>query len=181
LWAPACTVDLFTQYYVPAIGSTIKQFTLFTLDDTTERADNCAEIYHKSLLYLVSDAFETHFRVPLIHPDGEPLLGMDHFVSESGVMSGTATSIAQWMSQHGCDWVKSPNGKDIGSNDAANTKHHGDFSTDEAVLLATIARVAGVPKVPTTQPSGPQTSTPSLIPPFARTNLNQLRRTLATL
>jgi hypothetical protein len=181
LWAPACTVDLFTQYYVPAIGSTIKQFTLFTLDDTTERADNCAEIYHKSLLYLVSDAFETHFRVPLIHPDGEPLLGMDHFVSESGVMSGTATSIAQWLSQHGCDWVKSPNGKDIGSNDAANAKHHGDFSTDEAVLLATIARVAGVPKVPTTQPSGPQTSTPSLIPPFAKTNLNQLRRTLATL
>jgi hypothetical protein len=56
LWAPACTVDIFTQYYVPAIGSTIKKFTLFTLDDTTERADNCAEIYHKSC----SIWFRTH-------------------------------------------------------------------------------------------------------------------------
>jgi len=181
LWAPACTVDIFTQYYVPAIGSTIKNFTLFTLDDTTEKADNCAEIYHKSLLYLVSNAFETHFHVPLIHPDGEPVLGMDHFVSKDGAMSATAPPIAQWLSQHGCAWVKSPNGKDPGLNDAANAKHHGDFSTDEAVLLATIARVAGVQRVPVTQPTGPQTSPPSLIPSFAKPNLDQLRRTIAAL
>jgi len=179
LWGPACTVDVFTQYYAPAIGSTIKKFALFTLDDTTERADNCAEIYHKSLLYLVADAFEAHFRVPLIHPDGEPLLGMDHFISKNGVLSGTATSIAQWMSQHGCDWVKSPNGNPKGSKDAAAAKHHGDFSTDEAVLLATIARVAGVPNVPVAQPAVTQTTPPSLIPPFAKTDANQFRRSLA--
>ncbi|HTJ87584.1 MAG TPA: C1 family peptidase [Terriglobales bacterium] len=178
LWAPACTVDVFAQYYVPAIGSTIKKFSLFTLDDTTERADNCADIYHKSLLYLVSDAFETHFRVPLIHPDGEPLLGMDNFVSKNGVMSGTATAIAQWLSLHGADWIKSPNENPKGSRNAATAKHHGDFSTDEAVLLATIARVAGVANVPVAQPIGPPTSPPSLIPPFAKTNVNELRRNL---
>ena len=179
LWAPACTVDVFTQYYVPAIGSTIKKFALFTLDDTTERADNCAEIYHKSLLYLVSDAFETQFRVPLIHPDGEPLLGMEHFVSKDALMSGTPTSIAQWLSQHGADWVKSPNENPKGSKDAATAKHHGDFSTDEAVLLATIARVAGVANVPVTQPTAVQTSPASLIPSIAKTDMNQFRRSLA--
>jgi hypothetical protein len=130
------------------------------------------------LLYLVSDAFEAQSRVPLIHPDGEPLLGMDHFVSKNGAMNGTAASIAQWLSQHGCDWVKSPNANPKGSKDAAAAKHHGDFSTDEAVLLATIARVAGVPNVPVTQPTVTQTTLPSLIPSIAKTDVNQLRRNL---
>jgi hypothetical protein len=131
------------------------------------------------LLYLVSDAFETHFRVPLIQPDGEPLLGMDHFVTKNSVMSGTATSIAQWLSQHGADWVQSPNDNPKGSKDAATAKHHGDFSTDEAVLLATIARVAGVPNVPVAQPTATQPSPPSLIPSIAKTDVNRLRRSLA--
>jgi hypothetical protein len=144
LWAPACTVGVFRQFYVPAAGPAkkIKRFSLFTLDDTTERADNCAEIYHKSLLYLVSDAFEAQIRIPLIHPDGEPLLGMEKFVSKPDSLSA-GSSIAQWLQQSGYDWIKSPNQEPKGSDDAAGARHHGDFSTDEAVLLATIARIAG--------------------------------------
>lgn len=144
LWAPACTVDVFRQFYVPASGPAkkIKRFSLFTLDDTTERADNCAEIYHKSLLYLVSDAFESQIRIPLIHPDGEPLLGMEKFVSKPDSLSA-GSSVAQWLQQNGCDWIKSPNQQAKGSADSAGARHHGDFSTDEAVLLATIARIAG--------------------------------------
>jgi len=143
LWAPACTVDVFKQFYVPAAGlaKKVKRFSLFTLDDTTERADNCAEIFHKSLLYLVSNAFETRIRVPLIHPDGEPLLGMEKFVSKPGSLSA-GSSVAQWLQQSGCGWIKSPNRQTKGSADAAGARHHGDFSTDQAVLLATIARIA---------------------------------------
>ena len=182
LWAPACTVDIFEQFYVPAIGSTIEKFALFTLDDTTERADNCAEIYHKSLLYLVSDAFENQSRVPLIQPEGEPLLGMDHFVSKSnGLQVGEAsTSIASWLQQNGCDWVKSPNGQPAGSPDAATAKHHGDFSADQAVLLATIARIAGAPApLARAAAAGPQQPTPRmLIPGFAKTDIGSLRRSL---
>lgn len=144
LWAPACTVDVFQQFYLPAAGPAqkIKRFALFTMDDTTERADNCAEIYHKSLLYLVSDAFEAQVRIPLIHPDGEPLLGMAKFISKAGLLAG-GSSIEQWLQQNGGDWVKSPNQEPIGSANAAGARHHGDFSTDQAVLLATIARIAG--------------------------------------
>src|SRR5438034_3048303 len=161
LWAPACTIDIFEQFYAPAIGSTIEKFALFTLDDTTERADNCAEIYHKSLLYLVSDAFEDQSRVPLIHPEGEPLLGMEHFVSNSSGLQvgGASTSIASWLQQNGCDWVKSPNGQPAGSPDAATAKHHGDFSADQALFIATIAKMEGTPALlARVNATGPETT-----------------------
>jgi Papain family cysteine protease len=144
LWAPACTVDVFQQFYVPAAGGarTIRRFSLFTMDDTTERADNCAGIYHKSLLYLVSDAFETQIRIPLLHPDGQPLLGMEKFITQPSLLAG-GSSIEQWLQQSGSEWIKSPNQQPPGSAYAAGARHHGDFSTDHAVLLATIARIAG--------------------------------------
>jgi hypothetical protein len=167
LWAPACTLDVFHDFYVPAIGSgKIRKFALFTMDDATERADNCADIYHKSLLYLVSDAFETQFRVPLLHPYGEPLLGMQHFVSGEGMLTvdGASTSVAEWMAQNGCDWVLSPNQEPMGSPNAATAKHHGDFSTDPAVLRATIARISAM-----------NSNSPINIPMIAKTNISQLR------
>ena len=59
LWAPACTMDVYRNQYLPSIKSAhIKNFALFTLTDKAERDDTCANIYHKSLLYLVSNAFE---------------------------------------------------------------------------------------------------------------------------
>ncbi len=47
---------------------------MFTLTDKAEQDDNCVNIYNKSLLYLVSNAFEDKQHIPLIS-DGEPLLG----------------------------------------------------------------------------------------------------------
>ena len=65
------------EYYLPLLQERhIERFALFTLTDAAERDDDCAKIYNKSLLYLVSDAFEARARVPLFRPDGEPILGM---------------------------------------------------------------------------------------------------------
>lgn len=150
LWAPACTTKLLEQFYVPAVAQgKMESLTLFTLDDNTERADNCAEIYHKSLLYLVSDAFEDQIRVPLLHPEGEPLLGMERFIETAKIDTGGGrqSTIAQWMSNSGNDWIKSPNNQPEGSKNAAQARHHGDFSTDKYTLAATLARIAGVPSV----------------------------------
>ncbi len=67
LWAPACTVELFKQHYVPAIKKKrIKQFALFALSDKAEQDDHCANIYHKSLLYLVSHSFEDEAAHPAV-------------------------------------------------------------------------------------------------------------------
>jgi hypothetical protein len=146
LWAPACTTDVFRDFYMPAIGTKkIGQFALVTLDDHTERADNCAHIYNKSLLYLVSDAFETHFRVPLMHPDGEPLLGMAKFVEQKGLLDGLGenVSIADWLRGNGCEYINSPNQARKGTPEASTATQHGGFSGDETVLLATVARITG--------------------------------------
>ena len=62
MWAPACTMSFYRDQYLPAIrGGSIKQFAIFNLTDRAEQDDNCVNIYHKSLLYLVSNAFEEDY------------------------------------------------------------------------------------------------------------------------
>ena len=75
---------LLSRDYLPAIRERqIKQFALFTLTDRAEQDDDCANIYHKSLLYLVSNAFEKELRKPWFRDaDGEPLLGMEKFLRQ---------------------------------------------------------------------------------------------------
>ena len=57
LMAPACTTDLFEAKVAPHLGNEIANFALFNLGDEAERGDNVGP-YRKSLLYLVSNAFE---------------------------------------------------------------------------------------------------------------------------
>jgi hypothetical protein len=147
LWAPACTTKVFEQFYVPAVAAgKLEKLALFTLDDNTERADNCANIYHKSLLYLVSDAFEDQIRIPVIHPDGEALLGMQKFISTTKINpgGGQSVTIEKWLQDQHFDWIKSPNNNaPEGSKDGTQARHHGDFSTDRYALEAALVRITG--------------------------------------
>jgi len=137
LWAPACTVDLFKETYAPAIAAgAITDFGLFTLKDQIELDDNCANIYHKSLLYLVSNAFEDRFRIPLIRPDGEPILGMEKFINKD-------PDVAALLKKKNAEWVLTPNDEPRGSSRESNARHHGDFDTDDATLRATLTRILG--------------------------------------
>ena len=136
LWAPACTVDFYRKMYLPAIRKGgISRFALFTLTDRAERDDHCAQIYHKSLLFLVSHAFEQTMRKPMFSrgreaPDGEAILGMETWIQH-----------ALTKAERPEDWVRSPNGAAIGQRDAARAAAHGAFDDDEATLKATLARV----------------------------------------
>lgn len=139
LWAPACTTQLFKNSYLPAINQNlIDRFALFTLTDKAERDDNCANIYHKSLLYLVSDAFEGIVRMPMIRPNGEPILGMQKFVDDD-------IAVNSLFKQKKADWVLSPNTNPVGTAQASQSTHHGDFDDDEATIKATLARILGKP------------------------------------
>ena len=137
LWAPACTVDLFNETYLPLLNQgRLKALALYTLSDEAERDDHCANIYHKSLLYLVSNAFEERHRIPLIRPDGEPILGMQHFVDDDGALK---SAISRGLIHH----VVSPNQIGTDECDAARAVHHGDFDNDVAVRLSTLNDVVG--------------------------------------
>ena len=136
LWAPACTIELFKQAYLPALADgTIERFSLFTLTDKAEQDDHCSDIYHKSLLYLVSNAFEERPRIPLFR-DGEPILGMERFVERDA-------DLQKLFKQNLRDWVRAPNTSASGSSDSCGSHHHGDFDDDQATLQATLARVLG--------------------------------------
>ena len=133
MWAPACSIDFYRKQYLPAIrGGTLRRFAIFTLTDRAEQADNCANIYHKSLLYLVSDAFERELRKPWFQgAEGEPLLGMEKFVAQLPERERPK------------DWVLSPNVVPEGRPGASRSTSHGGFDDDRATLKATLARILG--------------------------------------
>jgi hypothetical protein len=73
LFAPACTLDFFSERIAPALQArTVQALHHFLLDDQHEQDDNVAAIYRKSLLYLVSRSFQSRQGV-------QPLLGMDKY------------------------------------------------------------------------------------------------------
>lgn len=134
LWAPACTTELFKECYLPAINQgSIETFSLYTLTDAAEKDDHCANVYHKSLLYLVSHAFEDKPRIPLFR-EGEPILGMAKYVE-------TDRDLAKlWKNEH-CQWVQTPNQHAMGSPFASTACAHGDFDDDTATVTGTFARI----------------------------------------
>jgi hypothetical protein len=148
LWAPALTVDLFKAAYVPAIQSGgIKNFTLFTLTDEAERDDNCAKIYHKSLLYLVSNALERRVRIPLFR-DGEPILGMEKFIRQD-------PELVKLLKRARSTWIQSPNAEAPGSDRHSTSRSHGGFDDDPPTVRATLNRIIGAPEVAgSTGPAG---------------------------
>jgi len=136
LWAPACTMDLFKQYYMDAVeNGKIENFSLFTLTGDAEKDDCCDinghAIYNKSLLYLVSNAFENTPR----HNgyDGTPLLGMEKFISADA-------DLRRLLDAGKMDWILSPN-QDPETRNYSAAKRHGDFDDDPPTLKATFARI----------------------------------------
>jgi hypothetical protein len=126
LWAPACTMDLFKKYYLPAVkNESIGRLALFTLSDDTEQNDNCFYIYNKSLLYLVSNSFETVAR-------GTEILGMEKYIN-------TSTELMNLIDSNTVDWVKSPNTRAL--PESCEARHHGDFDNDIPCFKSTVQRI----------------------------------------
>ncbi|TPN46986.1 C1 family peptidase [Mesorhizobium sp. B1-1-9] len=139
LWAPACTLKLFNTVYKPLIEKgVIEAFDLYTLDDATEQDDDCANIYHKSLLYLVSNAFEDRPHIPGIQ-SGVPLLGRE-------VDAGTIPK--DFWKKPARKWLISP-------GSASHARHHGDFDNDDTTLRSTLKRIVGSTVSPPTLPPTP--------------------------
>ena len=138
LWAPACQMELFNQHYVPALtAKKIEKMAIFALTDKAEQDDNCGRIYNKSLLYLVSNAFEDQARIPLFR-DGRPILGMERFIDRA------------LMTKLGVELVLAPNTEPADSLSASSATHHGDFDDDERTVVATFRRIAEVSAKKTT-------------------------------
>lgn len=88
LMAPACSLDLYHSTYLPVLQKkhsvSITDMTIYNLRDNLELDDNVAAVYRKSLLYLVSNAFE--------RAEKKPILGMETFKNKI-TFSGKQPSI----------------------------------------------------------------------------------------
>ena len=146
LWAPAVTTDLFKQAYLPALNDGgIGRLAVFALSDKAEQDDHCARIYNKSLLYLVSRAFEES-----AFGEGTPLLGMEKWLAKDPELSALFTNGK-------ADLVFSPNSNPEGSPTASRSTSHNAFDDDGATLKATVARITGVTPAPAGAPGAPAT------------------------
>jgi Papain family cysteine protease/Alpha/beta hydrolase of unknown function (DUF900) len=125
LLAPAATVDLFDSHYWPLLKTPKKRFGIdklcvYNLTDRAEQDDTVAGVYRKSLLYLVSHAFEE--TVPA------PILGMER---DSSQMPG----------HRNLSFVYSK-GENQGT-DASQSATHGGFDNDPHTMNDVLKRILG--------------------------------------
>ncbi len=122
--APAVTVELFKEKVLPhvATGRAPKPVS-YNLTDELERGDTCW-IYEKSLLYLVSNAFE--------HRRGRPLLGMDRFVQADRDLKRLFSDGNYVLAEQPGD-----------PNALSKSRSHGGFDADPATLNSVLRRIVG--------------------------------------
>jgi len=121
LYAPANTLEQFEEIYRPLLRAggpiRIKQLDLYVLSEELELDDNVGGAYRKSLLYLVSNAFESEQR--------EQILGMKTFHDDLADAAKLDVLVA------------TKNGAKSAS------ESHGGFDNDPATLNNTLKRILG--------------------------------------
>ncbi len=123
LMAPACTLDDYRRTYLPALRKgarlRIREMAVYNLVDSLEQDDDVAGVYRKSLLYLVSNAFE---RVT-----GAPLLGMERFSRGAPTVAGLPRF--HYSDGHG--------------GEATRSTTHGGFDNDPWTMNHILRRILG--------------------------------------
>jgi hypothetical protein len=117
----------------------IGRMALYVLSDKAEQDDNCARLYNKSLLYLVSNAFEAVPRIPVFRDEGTPLLGMEKFLDKQ--------LRALFTGKH--ELVIAPDGATL-----SQAREHGAFDDDPATVASTFRRILGLPADGSSPPAG---------------------------
>ncbi len=131
--APAITRQAFKTQVLPHLGQNIKQFRVYTMDDDRERDDDCKEVYRKSLLYLVSRAFEDA---------GEhvPILGMERYLTghqSDPNLSAALTGLGNASVIHYSSDANDEKG-------FTRARHHGDFDNEPFTMESVLRVIAGI-------------------------------------
>jgi hypothetical protein len=133
LMAPAMTVDLFKERMLPLIKKKrCPTPEVFVLSDTGERDDDVGP-YGKSLLYLVSNAFEGR--------RGVPLLGMEKYLRKTADPDVSTPDPAVAPLLKDSIVVAGEVAKEGSSMSRSNS--HGGFDNDPDTLNSVIARILG--------------------------------------
>jgi hypothetical protein len=135
--APAVRVDTFLDLLTMDNGAgrrvvkpEVGHLALFTMKKDFEQNDNCINIYHQSLLYLVYHAFEPETPGPILGLE-ECLRGNNQLAQLMG-LGGAASANAEVI------WSKSAASDGCSATQAI---HHGDFSSDAPTLNSILRRI----------------------------------------
>ena len=132
LLAPACTNQLFSEAFLPSMKKTgfgIDKLNVYAMTDRLERKDSVAKVYRKSLLYMVSRAFEEDVRPPAA------VTGMEKHVKE------LIKANHRGVDFHFSNGVAS-------SRDRTNSSTHGGFDNDRITMNDVLKVVLGRSRVP---------------------------------
>lgn len=135
--APAVRIDLFKQMVVPHLASgKIARFEMYTMDEEAEKDDDLIEplgvpVYGKSLLYLVSNAFEPETKKAAI-------LGLEERFR-------TDPDITTLFEPAGAHRLEFSHAKGKPHNPATHSRMHGCFDNDDATMRSVLETIAGLP------------------------------------
>ncbi len=124
LMAPACTIDDFNTCFAPLLsagdnGFGIHEMVIYNMTDKLEKADTVVKVYGKSLLYLVSRAFEEERETPL--------LGMKRHCT--GIKQDRLTLVYSMGEK--------------GKQSRCLSREHGGFDNDPATMNDILKRILG--------------------------------------
>src|SRR6185503_3954358 len=132
--APAMRVDEFHQRLASLMGNGIAALNIFTMAKDWEKADNCAQLYHKSLLYLIYYALEPEPKTPILgleeslraDPKLAQLFGLGGHPQQQGEVVWAKTRVTTGRS-------------------ASTATSHGGFDDDGPTMNSVARRILDVP------------------------------------
>ncbi len=133
LLAPALRVDGFRSQLLPLLGTDIERLTMYTMNMQAEEDDNCFQIYRKSLLYLVSRAFETQ--------DDAPILGLEQSLRADPELV-TAFGLQPGIPGR-AEVIWSPTAVDAAPESRSSAISHGGFDNDPDTMNSVARRILG--------------------------------------
>lgn len=132
LYAPACTIELFKTNVLGYLNNEIERLTIFNMTDETEQADTVSSAYHKSLLYLVSEALERDRKTPL--------LGMETYLTKDRAIK---RALGERVFDNDKAVAYSVGGPATFAL-ASQSTTHGGFDNDEDTLNSTLRIIRGM-------------------------------------
>ena len=132
LLAPASTTELFKKRLKPLIGpgQPITRLAVYTMTDELEQEDSSIRAYGKSLLYLVSNAFEDAVPTPILGL--QKSLKQDLPLIRFFGLAGT---------EKVADIVFSTTGEGVPLNARSQSIRHGGFDNDIETMTSIVRRV----------------------------------------
>lgn len=134
--APAVRVDTFKHHLLDLLhgGEVAEKVTIFTMKKYLERADDCAGVYRKSLLYLIFNALE--------EKRGTPILGLEESLRDDPVLKKLFRLDGKDSGPGEVIWSQSLS--DSGRS-ASQSTSHGCFDDDPVTMNSALLRILGLP------------------------------------